>query len=134
MTQSREAPDDRLREPPVQRFAGDSHQLDLHQVLADLRAEEHEGRHGHRQITVFRRAPVTHVLFAFEAGGRLDQHSTSGLVTIHVLEGRMNVRAEGKDHELAAGGVLILSPEVAHDVHALEASGMLLSVHLESAR
>ncbi|MEX2528678.1 MAG: cupin domain-containing protein [Gemmatimonadota bacterium] len=133
MTQQDERPDDRLREPPAQRFAGDSHQLDLLQALADLRAEEHEARSGHRQITVFRRAPVTHVLFAFEAGGQLNQHSTPGLVTIHVLEGRIRVRAEDQDHELAAGGVLILSPEVAHDVRALEASGMLLSVHLESS-
>jgi quercetin dioxygenase-like cupin family protein len=97
-----------------------------------LRAEEHPAKDGHRQITIFRRAPVAHVLFSFEAGGGLDRHSANGLVTIHVLEGSLRVEAEGRDHALGAGQVLILAPEVPHDVRAVDASAMLLTVHMEA--
>lgn len=123
--------DDRLREPPSERFAGDAHLLDLRQELAGLRSEAHEGKDGHRQITLYHRAPVALVLFAFEPGGVLEQHSTNGFVTIHALEGRLHVAADGEEHELTSGRVLTLTPEIEHDVRASERSAMLLTVHME---
>jgi quercetin dioxygenase-like cupin family protein len=122
--------EDRLRTPPSERFAGDSHHFSLADALAALRAEDHPARDGHRQITLFQRVPVTHVLFSFEAGGHFDEHSAQGLVTIHVLEGRIKVAADGADHDLAAGDVLILDPGVPHDVRAGSMAAMLLTVHL----
>ena len=122
---------DRLRTPPVERFAGAKHLFSLPDALEQLRSEDHPARSGHRQVTLFHRGPVTEVLFAFEEGGRLDEHSTPGLVTIHALEGRLEVAAEGVDHQLGAGSILILDPDVPHDVHALERSAMLLTVHLQ---
>jgi quercetin dioxygenase-like cupin family protein len=70
------------------------------------------------------------VLFSFAAGGHLDQHSARGLVTIHVIEGRLHVAAGRGDHELEAGQLIVLDPDVPHDVRAGEASAMLLTVHL----
>lgn len=122
--------EERLRTPPLERFAGSSHLLSLGDALAELRAESHPARDGHRQITLFHRAPVTQVLFSFEAGGRIDQHSASGLVTIHVLEGRLSVEADGADHDLHASDVLVLDPDIPHDVRAPESAAMLLTVHL----
>ena len=78
--------------------------------------------------------PVAQVLFAFEAGGELTDHSAHGLVTIHVLEGRLMVQADGHDHELGVGQVLILNPDVPHDVRAPEAGAMLLTVHMEGEK
>jgi quercetin dioxygenase-like cupin family protein len=120
----------RLREAPVDRFAGNSHAFDLSEALAQLRAEGHLAKGGHRQITVLHRAPVAHVLFAFEPGGKLEKHSARGEVTIHVLEGRILVEADGRDHDLRPGHLLILGPNVLHDVRASEASAMLLTVHM----
>jgi quercetin dioxygenase-like cupin family protein len=122
---------DRLRPPPAERFAGTKHLFSLGDVLAELRAEDHPAHDGHRQMTLFRRGPVTKVLFSFDQGGHLDEHSAPGLVTIHVLEGRLNVLAAGREHELGEGAVLILDPDVLHDVRAAERSAMLLTVHLQ---
>jgi len=122
----------RLREPPSERFAGERHIVSLADVLAKLRAEDHPSRHGHRQITLLHRADVTQVLFSFEPGGHLDRHSANGLVTIHVIEGRLQVEAGGSEYELGAGELIILDPDVPHDVRAAEESGMLLTVHLSS--
>ena len=121
---------ERLRGPPADRFAGTTHVFNLAESLAQLRAEDHASKDGHRQITIFRRAPVTHVLFAFEPGGRLDRHSTRGDVTIQVIEGHLLVEAEGRDHDLPSGHLLILAPGVPHDVRATEPSAMLLTVHM----
>jgi quercetin dioxygenase-like cupin family protein len=122
--------DDRLRRPPAERFAGAVHIYSLRDALAKLRAEDHPARDGHRQIALLHRPPVTQVLFSFAAGGHLDQHSARGLVTIHAIEGRLRVAAGGADHELSAGQLIVLDADVPHDVRAVEASAMLLTVHL----
>lgn len=121
----------RLRVAPLERFAGDSQTFDLDAVLTTLRTEAHAGQSGHRQMTIFRRQPVTQVLFDFEAGGVLANHAAHGLVMIHVLQGRLMVQENEHDHELTTGHMLILKPDVRHDVRAREASAMLLTVHLE---
>jgi quercetin dioxygenase-like cupin family protein len=122
---------ERLRLAPIERFAGDVHSFDLNETLQKLRAEAHAGPSGHRQITIFHRAPVTKVLFAFEPGGELADHAANGLVTIHVIDGQLTVRAAEQTHELQAGMVVILSPNVRHSVHASQAGAMLLTVHME---
>lgn len=125
-------PHNRLRPPPTKRFAGQSHVFHLETAIRELRAEAHAARNGHRQQTIFHRAPVTKVLFAFDAGGALANHSAHGLVTIHVLEGRLMVQADGQEHDLHTGGLIILKPDVPHDVRAFQASAMLLTVHMEN--
>lgn len=124
----------RLRPPPVERFAGEVHVFDLQSALRQLRAEAHAGESGHRQVTIFHRAPVAKVLFAFEPGGELADHAANGLVTIHALEGHLTVQAAAQNHELEAGMMVVLSPNVRHSVRAAVASAMLLTVHLESGK
>lgn len=121
---------DRLRRAPVERFAGNAHAFDLAGLLSQLRAEKHPSQNGHRQITILHRASAAHVLFAFEPSGKLERHQAQGEVTIHVLEGRLMVAADGRDHDLRAGHVLMLSAGVPHDVRAAESSAMLLTVFM----
>lgn len=123
-------PPERLRTAPSERFAGSTHLFDLRSAIAKLRAEPHPARDGHRQVTIFQQTPITHVLFSFEPGGMLNKHSTSGLVTIQALEGRLRVSASAEEHLLHPGELLILRPNVPHDVHCDELSAMLLTVHL----
>jgi quercetin dioxygenase-like cupin family protein len=122
---------ERLRSSPSERFVGESHAFDVHAVLRILRAEAHPAERGHRQVTIFHRAPVTQIIFAFEPGGALADHTAHGLVTMHVLEGRLTVRTDEGDYALSAGYVLVLTPDVHYHVHAPEASAMLLTVHLD---
>lgn len=124
----------RLREHPVSRFEGDVHFFDLNEAVAGLQREAHPGREGHRQIALYHYGSVTQVLFAFDEGGALEEHSANGVVSIHVLNGTLAVNAGGENHELQSGQVLMLAPGVRHDVRALESSNMLLTVHLHGAK
>lgn len=120
----------RLRRAPSERFQGESHDFDLDAVARRLRGEEHPVRNGHRQITLFQREHTTHVVFAFDADGFLHEHTTPGLVTIHVHSGRLQVEEGGRTHDLTAGRLLVLDPGVPHSVRASSESVMLLTVHL----
>ena len=64
----------------------------------------------------------------------MERHSAQGEVTIHVLEGRLLIEADGDDHDLPAGHILILDPNVLHDVRAPESSAMLLTVHMSEGK
>ena len=121
----------RLRRAPVERFAGTEHVHNLAEIAAQLRAEPHPATNGHRQMTIAHHGSVALVLFDFEADGRLVDHVADGLVTIQALAGHVQVRTSEGDHELGAGTLLVLSPGVAHDLHASVPSRVLLTVHMQ---
>lgn len=130
--QQESTPREQLRPTPMERFAGPSQVVDLGEASRALQAEAHSAHSGHRQITLLHHTPITQLLVAFEAGGALDNHAAHGLVTVQVLTGRLMIQADGHNHTLSAGHVLILQPDVLHNVRALEASAMLLTVCLTS--
>ena len=124
------SPKDRLRPPPSERFAGPEHHIDLTAALESLRVEHHDSTERHRQITVFHKGPLRMVLFAFDAGAGLPSHRAPGFVVIHTLRGRITVETLNDTHDLAAGQLVMLDPEVVHDVTAVESSDMLLTISL----
>lgn len=124
----------RLREHPVKRFEGDQHVLDLQAAVEKLKSEPHPATGGHRQIALYHYGSVTKVLFVFDAGGGLEKHSADGVVSIHVLSGALTVTAAEQSHELQPHQVLMLAPNVPHDVRATQDSQMLLTVHLHGKK
>lgn len=68
------------------------------------------------------------VLIALAREARMPEHRANGRVSIHVLAGHAQVRASGRTFSLRAGGLLALDHGVAHDVHALEESALLLTI------
>src|SRR5690242_7161402 len=125
---------DRLRPPPAERFAGPEHRLDLGTALEALRREPHEGTEKHRQISLFHKGPLRIVLFALETGGGLPAHRAPGFVVIHTLRGRLSVKTLNETHDLPTGQMVMLDPEVVHDVTATEESDMLLTIAIKIGR
>lgn len=131
MTQSTNAEDgQRLRPHPEQRFSTALQLIDLRAAANDLAREGQSAPHRHRQKTLIRFGGTTVALFHFSQGASLPQHIAHGTVSIHVLQGKMTVNAEGQRHTLVAGQILVIAPEVKHDLVAEEESHMLLTVHL----
>ena len=118
---------------PEERLAAPVQLVNLAEAGARLRAEPHAPVSGHRQIAVFRHGPVTLLLFRFEPDGLLREHRAEGVVTIHVLSGRLVVIADDEAHQLEAGQLLGLAPGVSHSVRATATSEMLLTIHLTPA-
>ena len=126
------APEERRRPRPSDRFAGAERALDLPAALRALRADIQSGANGHQQITLLHHGPVRLVLFAFQAGGRIPEHRAPGWITIHVLRGSLTVRTPDKQYALSDGQILALAPDVPHDVDATAEADMLLGVYPET--
>ena len=131
-TLSRNPDSDRLRQHPDQRFDRARQLIDLRAAAAELAAEAASAPGRHRQKTLIRYGPTTVALFHFTPNSSMPEHVTKGTVTIHVLDGRMTVRTPDGASDLAAGQILVLAPNVKHDLHAPEETRMLLTVHLEN--
>lgn len=123
---------DRLRSHPEERFSAGQRKIDLEQATAELQAEDRASGHGHRQKTLYKHGGATIALFSFEADSRLSEHRTRGTVTIHALEGRLRITAGGESYDLTPGQLVVLAPDVPHDVTAVVSSRMLLHVSLEA--
>jgi quercetin dioxygenase-like cupin family protein len=122
---------ERLRPHPEKRFLPPQLQIDLEQVASRLQGEPSSENRKHRQETLYHHGPLTVALFLFDQGASLPQHVAEGVVTVHVLQGRLKMAASGQVHDLPAGSLLVLAPGVQHDVQAIEATRMLLTVCLE---
>jgi len=121
----------RERRAPTERFAGNEHLFNLAASAKTLRIEEQEARDGHRQITLIHQDGISVLLFDFEPGGRLSNHSADGLVIIQAIAGMLEVATSKATHTLPAGSLLVLAAGVVHDVSARHAGQMLLTVHLK---
>lgn len=76
--------------------------------------------------TVLRAEGVRIVLFAFDAGQVLTEHTAAVPVLLQVLEGHLRVTADGRDVDLRPGGVVHLGTRLPHAVEAVTATKLAL--------
>lgn len=78
--------------------------------------------------TALRAEGVRVVLFAFDEGQELTEHTAAVPILLQVLDGRLRVGADGEQVELAPGGLVHIGARVPHEVLALEPSRMVLTM------
>ena len=123
----------RLREAPVDRFAGAERHIVLSDAVAALRAEARETIQGHRQVTLLHGPTLRLVLFAFDAGGHLQIHDAPGPTTLQGVSGPFRVRTVDEVYELGGGHLLLLDAGASIDIEALAAADLLLSISMREA-
>lgn len=103
------------------------HQLDL-QAEAEKLIGQMTGAGRRQAKSLLRESGVSVILMAIEAGEALKEHRAEGVVTVHLLQGRARVTAEGKTRDVAAGQLVGFQPGVRHDLQAEERSVVLLTI------
>lgn len=78
--------------------------------------------------TVFRAEGVRVVLFAFDAGQELTEHTAAMPVLLQVLDGRLTITAAGRTDVLEPGALVHLNTRVPHAVFAEEPSRLMLTM------
>jgi len=68
------------------------------------------------------------VLFAFDSGQELTEHTAAVPILLQVLEGLLRVGADGDQIELSPGGLIHIGARVPHEILALQPSRMVLTM------
>ena len=66
------------------------------------------------------------VLFSMDAGQEISEHRAPFASTVHVLDGRLRFVVESKEQEMAANDWLVMPPNAAHRLTALEPTRFVL--------
>ncbi len=105
--------------------------FDLPTMIAEMKTEPTWETSSRNAITLLKDRGVRVVLVAMRAGSVIASHRAQGPITIHVLDGRVGLTADGHEVVLGSGRFLSLAAGAAHDVRAIEESAFLLTVAAE---
>lgn len=98
------------------------------EYLEDLRSLIQVNPESTVSRTVLRAEGVKVVLFAFDAGQELTEHTAAMPVLIHVLDGHLEVTAAERTVSLGPGGVIHLGTRCPHALVATEPTRMVLTM------
>jgi quercetin dioxygenase-like cupin family protein len=87
---------------------------------------------GQKTVALFKTEQFEVIRLVLPAGKSLPPHKVPGEITIQCVEGRLDVQAEGRSHELAAGQLLYLRGGVVHSVVSLEDASALVTIVLKT--
>ncbi len=84
----------------------------------------------HRTTALFKSRDLEVMHLVLTAGKSLPPHAVPGEITIHCIEGRLDVGLDGGRVELAAGQLLFLEGGASHDVRAVADASALVTIVL----
>ena len=108
-------------------LAGDVlvHHLTDDELLVDRALVE---LHGRSARTLVKEGPLRVTVIALAANGILPAHSTTGPISIQLLEGDITFSAAGQDYSLAPRDLLIVAGGVEHSARSAGGGAFLLTV------
>jgi quercetin dioxygenase-like cupin family protein len=99
-------------------------------AIDDIRPMAQVKPGGVMPVSVLKSTGANVVVFAFDAGLTLREHTAQLPALIQVLEGEVVVTVDGHDIPLRPGGILHIEPHVPHSVHAANEARVQLTVLL----
>ena len=97
-------------------------------VIDDLLAGSPVPASGLGHTTALAHPDVRVVVLAFAAGHVLMEHAAPLPLLLQALDGEFIVRADGRESRLLPGGLLRLDPSLRHEVEAVAASRLMLTL------
>lgn len=102
--------------------------IDLMQFTDQIR-DEKTWRTGDRNaITVFKTDGMRIVLIALHTGTEITKHKAEGVISVQVLEGKIQFVSDEGTAELSQGMMVTLHKGIGHSVMAVEKSVFLLTI------
>jgi quercetin dioxygenase-like cupin family protein len=112
---------------PIARF-------DLEAETDSLRREEPRSAGGHSARTLVKHSDFRIVLMSLEAGAELHEHKVDHSFSLQALTGHVRLQLPDETVDVPAGSMLVLDEGIPHDVVALEASTVLLTISWSEKR
>jgi quercetin dioxygenase-like cupin family protein len=102
--------------------------FDLNEELASLKQEASWQRGDRNARTLVQEPGFRLVLTVLKAGAQMKAHRAAGWASVQSIEGHLRLQSGDQIVELPLGRLLVLEPDVVHNVEAMEESAFLLSI------
>lgn len=102
--------------------------MDLFSFMEQIKQEASWEENDRNAITIFKTEGMTIVLIALKAGAEMKTHTTEDIISVQVLEGRIQFNTEQQSVELGKGQMLALHENIPHSVTAKEETIFLLTL------
>jgi quercetin dioxygenase-like cupin family protein len=113
---------------PVQRsLNGDALAFDLVEEMGLVREELAGGRERIAR-TLVKDGPLRLTLVGLSAGGAIHEHEAAGPITVHVLDGEVELSAAGETRSYRAGAIIAVDQRVRHSVRSTPGGLFLLTL------
>lgn len=107
-------------------------EMDLSQFILKIKQESTWAESDRNSMTIFKSENMRIVLMGLHQNAELKPHHANGIVTVQVLEGRINFSTEQKTVSLEKGQMIVLHENIEHSVKALTESFFLLTITLNN--
>lgn len=101
--------------------------IDIFGAAKEL-ATEARGRQERKKKTLLDTSDLQAFLLYVKAGGYVPTHQVQGAITVQTLIGKIRMKAEGIEHQMPVGTVLVLGSNIPHDVFGEEESVALVTM------
>jgi quercetin dioxygenase-like cupin family protein len=102
--------------------------MDLLSFMEQIKREESWKDSDRNAITIYKTAGMTITLVALKTGALMKTHTTEGILSVQVLEGRIQFDTQQRSVVLDKGQMLALHERIPHSVLAQEESVFLLTL------
>ncbi len=106
-------------------------QYDLNNEIKNIKHEVRQNSKDRHTKLLAKEKDFRLVLISLKKGAILQEHSASGRVFVHVLEGHVHMKVAGELIDLPMGHLTTLEANVKHDVTAIEESVFLLTINIQ---
>ena len=109
-------------------------EMDLNQFILKIKQESTWAESDRNSMTIFKSENMRIVLMGLHQNAELKPHQANGIVTVQVLEGRINFSTEQKTVPLEKDQMIVLHENIEHSVRALTESFFLLTITLKNRK
>jgi len=107
---------------------GDLVQMDINKFILQIKDESTWLESDRNSMTIFKSDILTIVLLGLHKDAEMKTHQANGVISVQVLEGRINFTTEEKTFSLEKGQMIALHENIPHSVMALEETFFLLTI------
>ena len=102
--------------------------VDIRAEIARLKSEPAWAANDRHGSSLVKGDGINVALMMLKKGAKLQEHHTRAPITVQVIEGRINLVANGRTQLATAGMIVALDRAIEHSVEAVEESAIVLTV------
>lgn len=107
-------------------------QMNLVDFINQLKSEKPWKDSDRNSVTIFKSETMRIVLMGLHENAELKAHKANGVISVQVLEGKVNFSTEEKSVVLEKSQMIALQDNIIHSVTALQESFFLLTLAMNS--